>query len=269
MKSISIIALTLLAAVSALAQPYDATWVSHSGVDGGTCGGTTNPCRTFQGAYNNTASGGTIRAMDAGDYGQIIITRPMVIDGNGVGAFIDLTNNFEPSVEVNSSGLVEIRNLDIHVAATCSFCFGITTSSNLIIENVSITGKPNFGVNLVGGSATIHSLTVSGATTGILAQDVTATISDSLVRYSNNAIVVSGATVATQVLIERSKMISNTTGLTVQNAGAAATARISDCVITNNTTGVSIAGGQLITFRNNTWAGNGTDGSAPFSISLK
>jgi hypothetical protein len=65
-------------------------------------------------------------------------------------------------------------------------------------------------------------------------------------------------------------MNSNGTGLVVTNAGFAATARISDCVITGNTTGVQANGGaQIITFRNNTWAGNSTDGPTPFSISLK
>ena len=75
----------------------------------------------------------------------------------------------------------------------------------------------------------------------------------------------------TQALIERSRMISNATGLGVALGGAfAATARISDCVITANTTGVlTVGGGQIITLRNNTWAGNSTDGSTPFSISLK
>ena len=65
-------------------------------------------------------------------------------------------------------------------------------------------------------------------------------------------------------------MISNAIGLVVNNNGAAATARISDCVITGNTTGVStVNGGQIITFRNNAWAGNTTDGATPFSVSLK
>jgi hypothetical protein len=41
-------------------------------------------------------------------------------------------------------------------------------------------------------------------------------------------------------------------------------------VITGNTTGVStVNGGQIITFRNNAWAGNTTDGVTPFSVSLK
>jgi hypothetical protein len=112
---------------------------------------------------------------------------------------------------------------------------------------------------------------VTGANLGILVQNATANISDSEIRYSTFGIVVYGPGAATQALIERSKIIANTTGLLVHNnGGAATTARLSDSAITLNTTGVSTDGrGQIITFRNNTWAGNGTDGSTPFSISLK
>ena len=108
MKFASIFALTLLAAVPALAQPYSTSWVSHSGVDNGACGSTSSPCKTFQGAYWNTNSGGIIKAMDAGEYGPIGITKPISIDGNGVGATINV--NFTSagvSVQnVGSAGLV-------------------------------------------------------------------------------------------------------------------------------------------------------------------
>jgi hypothetical protein len=113
---------------------------------------------------------------------------------------------------------------------------------------------------------------VTGAVQGIFIEDATATITDSIARYSSNVgIYVQGSSAATQVLIERSKMISSTNeGLAVVNAGAAATARISDCVITGNFIGAAASGGgQIITFRNNTWAGNTTDGATPFSISQK
>jgi hypothetical protein len=52
--------------------------------------------------------------------------------------------------------------------------------------------------------------------------------------------------------------------------GAGATARVSDTVITGNGTGIYASnGGQIITLRTNMLAGNTTDGSTPFSISLK
>jgi hypothetical protein len=272
MKPTSIFALILLAAVSALAQPFDRTWVSQrTGNDANNCLFAT-PCLTFQGAYAKTNPGGIILAIDAGGYSTVTVTTPIIIDGNGVGAIIEVSSG--TGVQVNNAGLVEIRNLTIHVPASCSVtCNGIGEQNSLVsVENVSITGAPTYGVGLSSGAMTIHGLTVTGAAnTGILVQNATATISDSIIRYSGNGILLQGTSAATQALIERSKMILNTTGLVVQSfASTATTARISDSVITGNTTGVSTTGGgQIITFRNNTWAGNSTDGTTPFSVSLK
>jgi hypothetical protein len=273
MKYTSIFALTLFAALPALAQ-NDLSWVSQrSGLDTNPCT-IISPCKTFQGAIAKTTSGGIIKALDAGEYGLIGIGKPITIDGNGVGAAIDVISTGGAVTVINAgAGTVEIRNLAIHVGAGCSPpCDGIdTVNSNVIIEDVSITGVPTYGVTIVGGTAAIHGLTVTGAAnSGIIVENTTATISDSIIRYSTTGINVTGVSAVTQALIERSKMISNATGLQVTNSGATATARISDCVITDNTTGVStITGGQIISFRNNTWAGNTTDGATPFSISLK
>ena len=75
----------------------------------------------------------------------------------------------------------------------------------------------------------------------------------------------------TQALIERTQIVSNTVvGLLVQSTGAAAAARISERLITGNVFGIGTSGGgQIITFRNNTWAGNGIDGATLNSISLR
>lgn len=273
MKLASIFALALLAAVPALAQPYNTSWVSHTGADNGSCGPTSSPCRTFQGAYNNTNAGGIIKAMDAGEYGKVDIEKAIVIDGNGVGAVIEVSPGLE-GVFISGAGRVEIRNLAIHVPFGCLGCGAIISSSSFLsLENVSITGAITVGIYINRGLGTIHGLTVTGATDGIDVFDATVTISDSSFRYSTYAIHVTASGATSQALIERTKMISNSVGLWVENAGAAATARISECVITSNTTGTlttgTTGGGQIITFRNNTWAGNGTDGSTPFSASLK
>jgi hypothetical protein len=162
MKYTSIFALTLFAAMSALAQ-NDLSWVSQrSGLDTNSCT-ITLPCKTFAGAYAKTNSGGIVKALDAGEYGTITITKPITIDGNGVGA--DIEGSSLAGMVVNgASGPVEIRNLTIHVPASCS-CYGIESlTSSVSIENVSITGTPYGGLYVYGGTATIHGLTVTGAT---------------------------------------------------------------------------------------------------------
>ena len=72
MKYTLIFAVTLLAAVSAVAQ-NDLSWVSQrSGLDTNSCT-ITLPCKTFAGAYAKTNSGGIVKALDAGEYGPIIL----------------------------------------------------------------------------------------------------------------------------------------------------------------------------------------------------
>jgi hypothetical protein len=144
MKYTSIFALTLFAAVPALAQNVR-TWVSQrTGNDANNCQIAT-PCLTFQGAYAKTSSGGIILALDTGGYSPINITGPITIDGNGVGAIIEVTAASGYGVNVNNNaGLVVIRNLTIHVPAGCG-CAGIQSFgsvASLSIDNVSITGAP-------------------------------------------------------------------------------------------------------------------------------
>jgi hypothetical protein len=268
MKFASIFALTLLAAVPALAL-NDISWVASYGTDNNGCGVRDVPCRTFAVAVNSTRDYGVVRALDPGDFYPVAITKPITIDGNGFGTILAASSH--AVVVLNTTGHVEIRNLAIHVLNACNGCDAINeVNSNLSIENVSITGAPNNGVTLNGGTAAIHSVTVTGAFNGIFVKDATASISDSVLRYSTFGIAVTGATAVTQVLIEGSKMTGNQLGLAVSNNSFAATARISDCVISGNTNGaLATGGGQIITLRNNTWTGNTTDGSTPFSISLK
>jgi hypothetical protein len=207
--------------------------------------------------------------VDFSDYGSVTVTKPIAIDGNG--AYIEASGF--TGVYITASGTVEIRNLTIHVEpASNPCCDGIVSyGSDLRIKNVSIHGPALHGVYANGGSVIMQGVDVTGGIYyGVYLQDIPATIVDSVVRNSGLGIGVVGQTSVTQALIEHSRMISNSTGLQVINNGAAATARISDSVITGNFTGVSTSmGGQIITFRNNTWAGNTADGSTPFSISLK
>jgi hypothetical protein len=140
----------------------------------------------------------------------------------------------------------------------------------IVIEDVSITGVSSTGVAIEDSSeATIHGLTVTGAqSAGIYVAGATAAISDYTVRYSNYWTYVTGAST---VMIEHSRMTQNNTGLLGDGSSGAVTVRLSECVIMGNFgTGVlAQSGAQVITFRNNTWAGNSPDGSTPLSVSLK
>jgi hypothetical protein len=186
---------------------------------------------------------------------------------NGVG--------YDPPIRIDAGVQVTIKNLKVQFnpAPPNPATPGIETSGDTYLENVTVTGAccGNYGV-LTHGSLTAKNLTVTGVGSGVNVQGGYASIRDSVFRGCQYGIDVlgSGGSSAT-VLIERSDLSFNSVvGLRVDGSGGAATARISDSVVTANTLGISaINAGQIITFRTNMLAGNTTDGSTPFSISLK
>jgi hypothetical protein len=270
-------ALSFLAAMPALAG-NDISWVANAplGNDANACT-LAAPCRTFQAALSSTNSYGTITALDAADYGvTTILTQAVTIDGNGVGATILATSPTGAAIYVSEgAGPVIIRNLTIHVPLNRGS--GIITGANTEIENVAITGGPNNGV-VASAFASIITLAVknlsvaAAANYGIFASGVKGTVRDSVVRAATFGVYVSNSSGPATLLIERCDLTGNIDGLYADGSAgaAAAVARLSDSVITANFVGlVPVNGGQIISFRNNMLAGNGTDGSTPFSASLK
>src|SRR5689334_7243034 len=126
MRFASACAVTLLAALPATAQ-NDTSWVSRSGSDANTCT-LASPCRTFQGAYSKTNANGTIKALDAGEYGLISVTKSITIDGNGVGAAIEVTGGSSIfGVTVSGGAHAGILDLGIHVPPSCTSCGAISS----------------------------------------------------------------------------------------------------------------------------------------------
>jgi hypothetical protein len=276
MKYTSIFALTLFAVASALAQ-NNISWVASTGSNSNACTRTA-PCLSFQTALANTNPGGIIKAVDAANYGTVSVSQAITIDGNGARAEIEVGASGATGIFI-SAGPVNIRDLTIHVVPGGN---GIFTSADTHIENVVIAGTPVYGVWADGTRLTTKNLTVTGATqngvfiTASASAGSSASIRDSVFRgffFGGTGIYVQAISgFATVALIERSELSFNSTGLIADNSvsGGGATVRISDCVITGNTTGISaINGGQIISFRTNMLAGNSIDGATPFSISLK
>jgi hypothetical protein len=273
MKPTSIFALTLLAALPALAL-NSISWVASNGADGNPCTRTL-PCATFQHAHDVTSAGGIVKAVDAANYGIVTVTQAITIDGNGVGAEIEVAAGFF-GIHV-SAGPVTVRDLTIHGPGTAGI---LVLGADIHVENVTITGAPTYGAYVNGTSGAVHmtakNLTVTDAAfCGMYIISSSASIRDSVVRGTAGTgiyVVANQAFPPAVALIERTELSFNTIGLQSDNttSGPGATTRISDSVITGNTTGISaINGGQIITFRTNMLSGNSTDGSTPFSISLK
>jgi hypothetical protein len=190
----------------------------------------TTPCATFAQAYAVTNANGVIKTVDAADFGIVTIMKNVTIDANASGANVLIVG--APAYGVFANGSIN----PVHV-----------TTKNVTVTNASIAG-----IFISGASGSIRDSVFRGGNTGVYVQSA----------FGGYAAV---------ALVERCELSYNTTGLGVDNtAGAVATVRVSDTVITGNAIGISPSnGGQIISFRTNMLAGNTTDGVTPFSISLK
>lgn len=115
--------------------------------------------------------------------------------------------------------------------------------ANVILRNITLFGNGTaaHGVRVLSARQVhLDDLAISGFATGVG---------------------VAPAGVATNVLVERSRLTQNTVGLSVDGTTAAATVRLSDSTVLQNGTGLATAGGgRIVSYGNNRLRGNGTDG---------
>jgi hypothetical protein len=281
MKLKTIVAIGVFATASAMAQQY-ATWVSSLiGNDSFPCS-RTSPCQTLQGAINKTPPFGTVTALDPVDSGPINIMQPITIRGNG--SIITSTSGSAISVTQSAlapAGPSSFFDIFVQLEVPAGTGIGINTQTDLHVEDVKInvTGAPSgTGLMVDGSQRIVHvntkRLEVVGGNMGVHVAGGNLVHVDSTVKYAQTGILVeSTAGHPATLWSQHSEHSYNTqSGLIVDNtSGAGAIARLSDSnLITGNFVGTqTISGGQIITLRDNDWAGNTTDGSTPFSISKK
>jgi hypothetical protein len=174
-------------------------------------------------------------------------------------------------------GVVNIEDVSI-ISPIGSNIWGVAINdipANL--RNVHIEGGA-LGVTMAHLTSTpvvhLDRVTATNASqAGLHAHDSTVSVRDCVFHGSSNGygIWVTNGVSPTNVMVERTEMSSNNIGLMVAPSSAlGATVRLSNSVITANTTGVAQQGsGSLISFRNNMIAGNNTDGNPSLSISMK
>ena len=265
------------------------TWVSGVGDDANPCSRTA-PCKTFAGAISKTAAGGEISALDPGGFGAVTITKSITINGDGTLAGILAAGTNGVIVNAGANDDVVLRNLSIQGAGSGINGVRYLAGRSVRVENCTIQGFTNRGIDVVFTPATAGQLTVVNTSVtdigvvgirvdsgpgalppGVLLENVrisksligfdvlrssVATISNSSVfDVTNQAVVAEQNSVinATDCVLTR-----NGTGIQALNAGS--TIRISGCSIFNNGVGVSVAGGAFgDRFGDNAVFGNGTD----------
>ena len=115
------------------------TWVSGVGNDANPCSRTA-PCRTYSGAFINTAVNGEINCLDPGSYGSVTITKSITIDCHDVfaGTIHNATQgtliNFDLFAGTDTRKSVRLRNLNYQG-------FNTGTRGIRIFSSVAVAGS--------------------------------------------------------------------------------------------------------------------------------
>jgi len=215
------------------------TWISGVGDDANPCSRTA-PCKTFAGSISKTAASGVINCLDPGGFGAVTITKSITIDCKGTVGGI-LAAGTTGIIINNATAVVRIRGVNIDGVGTGIFGVRVIAASKVMIEDSEIDGFTTNGVSV--------------ETTGVAQVFVNNTTIRNCV--SNGINITPSA--STDVTITNSAISFNGIGV---YTGANGVARLSGNTISYNTTGIAPTGrgAQIVSFGNNTFTGNLTDG---------
>jgi hypothetical protein len=126
------------------------TFVSGSGVDTNPCS-LAAPCRTLQGAYNQTTAGGEITVLNAAGYGSLTIQHAIGINNDGVGeaAVTGIEINAGPTDVINLRGLSMVGN------HTGTDGIRIDAAGTVNVQNCLIKDFNNRGIEAIPAGAVI------------------------------------------------------------------------------------------------------------------
>jgi hypothetical protein len=163
----------LLPAVPAQAQAAR-TFVSAAGSDSNNCTNVATPCRHFAAAYAATAANGEIDVLDPANYGSLIITGPVSIEGHGwasitpaaysaafiiranagdkiniIGVVLDGTGiEYTNGIEFYSGGSLTVRDSIIRNFVDCGILFAPNNSSQLFVSKTLISDNGYIGISI-------------------------------------------------------------------------------------------------------------------------
>lgn len=268
MKKIAILIIILAISVGFQKQVFSQatrTWISGVGDDVNPCSRTA-PCKTFQGAYAKTATGGEINIIDPGNYGPLTIDKSIIVNGYGSAAGILMVGINGITVNAGPDDVIILRNLYINGFSSSPGGIKYTSGGQLHVENCNISGmypgSPGIWVDHSGkGLLTVRETVITGPPASMHGIQIN-TASDT-VKVLLNQVNISGVNIGVyaqnraQVNVANSTISGNTTGvLATYNTSVI---RLSNTGVFNNTTGIGYGGGKIVSFGNNQIAGNGKD----------
>ena len=289
-------ALGLLAAPAASASALAHTWVSGTGADSGPCSRAA-PCQTFQYALSQTAVGGILSVVDAGDYGAATITQAVTIDGAGANASIAVGSGAAITINAPAGAAVTLRHLTLTGTGGASggqIGIAYNTGGPLTVEDCEADNFAVNGIDLAGpGPALLtHSKFLNDAQRGVYVDEggpALTSIRDATISGSGIGLYTcAGTTDISRSLVSQNRSNSlarfygifadmgstiSVSGCTVSGNGVGLRAapncliRLSDNDIWNNDQGIDSTGNQnepgvgtYSTAQNNRKAGNATPG---------
>jgi hypothetical protein len=253
-KTAMLVAIALALATSAHAQQR--VFVSGHGLDTNPCT-VTQPCRTFQQAYNIAVANGEIDVIDPAGYGPLNITKGISIQAHGFGGITQTTAGGSAiTISVTTSDPVSINGLLIDGGGTGFAGIVINSGPSVTILN-SVVRHFQYGIldqTSTNGSNLLIKDTVAldNLTTGITVQARginTVTILNGITANNNG----SGVATATFTAISNSVISNNTnTGLYTNGLATLGVATLAKTVISGNNAPVSIGDlGQVNSYGDN------------------
>jgi nitrous oxidase accessory protein NosD len=280
----SLLALCIASGASAQAPR---TFVSASGSDKDTCT-RTDPCRNFNRALSQTATGGEVVALDSATYEPFAVNKAVTVTA-APGAQVAITAASGDGIQVGAgpSDVVVLRGLDVESLGGAFAGILYSAGGELHVEGCVINGFGARGIDSFGPSLSVKDTIVRNSGFGILTSSgpgntVTAegvrlesnraglfatngarvSIRNSVIAgNSQQGIVASGNGPGSfvEVNVEACMIAYNGTDGVDSDANGTAIVRISNSIVTDNGIGLHQAGTALLLSRgNNTVEGNKT-----------
>jgi len=227
--------------------------------------------------------------LDPGGYGALTITKSITIDGGGgqvASVLVAGTNAIV--VSAGASDVVILRNLRLNglrnTASPGINGIDFRTAGTLIVENCDVFGFSTNGIwmeSISNGHLVVRNTTSNNmGSAGIRVESGVASVENSDVSANAYGLIVfTGKVTAKNVMAsqdtsrafhagsgELNLFDSTASNSAIGVSSSGGTVRISNVTVTDNTTGLSITAGQVISWQNNHIAANGT--SSPPSSTI-
>jgi Right handed beta helix region len=300
MKSVrAILAVLCVLAFSSSAFAGWDTYVSSSGSDANTATGCLRPapCATFSGAFGATVQNGVIHVLDSGAYGTLTITHGVTLDGGNLATTLGSGGNLiflGTHISINAgTATVTIQNLTISGSGIAPTAIGVTAVGGLHVQNCTFNGFTTSAINFGAASGQLEMTNVTigdiPSGNGVYVGNGRAALDNVHINHTQTAVLAAGSST---VSIRRSTANGNGTAF-VAAYGPTAELHVDDCMMTNNQWGIVVSGGArayvsrstlsnnfitalfndgastLVSFGNNQFASNASDGAFTATATMK